>query len=501
MSSTIWLLDRSRVVDGRGFCKRARFNNYHLGPHGYGIAMKASKLPLMTGIAGHDGLAPILEWCRDHDDLIQQGLATGIQGDEVYLPVPREVVRAAVAGAQAKYWKAVEVRGFAYLRDDEAVQAVTREQCYLIEGLIWAWCLEVLPEVLRRGRIVEVEHDDTYVFGCTCGLGDGVGSQHDHEERDCQGLGLMCKPDFVLETRLTKELEYNEFKTTSMDSVTFRDKWEVAVQTFSATLDVERRWGKHVQSVYIHGLVKGKREGDYNSDTGKRDGTIRQNSPFVYGYRKPGTPPMEREEWAASYEYYDPIEGKNRKLGKAYRKVGVWELPDAIVPEGMTKGEFWATWMPSEARKKALVVLGPFSRQTQMVQHFLAECVGEEAGVQAGLWELYDAGAQILLDQKAEQSGDENADWWRLVWPDPRFQTLLDKLFPRSYECRRYGMRHRCQFEEVCFEKEGWQDPLGTGKFVLRRPHHRMELEQAVARGCLVPDAAEAEDAEEEPGW
>lgn len=490
MSSTLWLVDRSRIVDGRGFCQRARALGYHLGPNGYGIQKKAAKLPLMTGIAAHDGLAPILQWCAEHDDLIVRGFQTA--PPEGYLPVPTTVVRESVQCAQAKYWKTVEVCGFAYLSDNEEVRAVTREQNYLIEGMMWAWCLEVLPEVLRRARILEVEVDDTYVFDCTCGLGEGIGTKDDHEARDCGGSGLMCRPDFLAETRLTREIEYHEFKTTGMDSITFRDKWEVMIQMFAATLDAERRLGRHVQSIYVHGLIKGKREGEYNAGTGKRDGIIRQNSVFCYGYRKPANPPMEQEQWAATWEYFDTYEQKSKRLGKAFKKVGVWELPDHLLPAddpGMSRGEFWATWIPSEARRKNLIVLGPYSRQTQMVDHFLEEMKGEEARWQEGLWELYEV-AQML------QASAQTSDYWDAVWRHPQYQGMLDRLFPRSYECRRYGGRNRCQFEDICLEREGWADPVGSGLYIERRPHHAHELEQAIARGLLLPDEGSAEDVE-----
>ena len=58
--STLWYVDRSRIVDGRGFCNRARYLGYHSGPSGYGIQMKGTRVPLMTGIASHDGLAVVL---------------------------------------------------------------------------------------------------------------------------------------------------------------------------------------------------------------------------------------------------------------------------------------------------------------------------------------------------------------------------------------------------------------------------------------------------------
>lgn len=482
MSSVIWLLDRSRIVDGRGFCNRARLLGYHTGPNGYGITLKATKLPLMTGIATHDGFAPILEWCRDHPE-------------HITVP-PDEIIRAAVRGAQLKYWAVVEARGFAYLSDTEEVRGVTREQNYLIAGLIWAWCLEVLPEILTRGTILEVEVDDTYVVDCTCGLGDGIGTLTDHEARDCSGIGLMCRPDFLVDTRLTHEVEYHEFKTTSMDSITFRDKWEVMIQMFAATLDAERRLGRHVQSIYVHGLIKGKRGGDYNPDTGKYDGQVRQNSVFCYGYRKPGNPPMEQEEWAATYEYFDEYEQKNKRLPKAFKKTGVWEIPPELT-QGVETAEFWAKWIPNAARRKQLLVLGPFSRQTQMVEHFVDEMKGEEARWQAGLWQLYDLSQQILEEHRADQTADPEP-WWSRVWPDARFQALMDRLFPRSYECRRYGGRNRCVFEDPCLYREGWADPVGSGKFIERRPHHAAELAQAIARGLLLPEEGTGEEMEME---
>lgn len=489
MSNPIWLIDRSRIVDGRGFCERARLLGYHIGPNGYGITLKATKLPLMTGIAGHDGLAPILEWCRQHP---------------LHITVPPDpVIRDAVARAQAKYWAVVETRGFAYLEENEEVKAVTREQNYLIAGLIWAWCLEVLPEILQRAQILEVEVDDTYVFACTCGLGDGIGTKADHEARDCGGIGLMCRPDFLALTRLTQELEYHEFKTTGMDSSTWRDKWETMVQLFAATLDAERRLQKHVQSIYIHGLIKGKRGGEYNPETRKYDGATLQQSVFCYGYRKPGNPPMEQEEWAAAYEYWDQYEGKQKRLPKAFKRTGIWEIPDemlGVIPETgeyESRPEFWAKWMPSEARRKNLVVLGPFTRQSQMVEHFLQECAGEERRWQEGLWELHDAAMQILHETYGPEL-PEGPVWWEAVWPDPRFQAQMDRLFPRSYECRRYGKRNRCVMEDACLYREGWADPVGSGKFIERRPHHADELQQAIDRGLLLPEEGAGEEQEME---
>jgi len=497
MSSILWLIDRSRVADGRGFCLHSRVLNYHIGPHGYGIQMKGTRFPLATGTAYHAALATVLEWCQDHLQSIED-----TEGHLLNSPcVPSVVVRGAIQSAQSAYYQQVAARGFAYMADQPAIQQLLTEQNYLIEGLTWAWILEVLPEVLRRGRILEVEHDDTYVFGCTCGLSDGVGSKADHEARDCHGIGWMCKPDFILETWETRELEYHEFKGTGQDGPSFRDKWEVMIQMFAATLDAERRYGKPIQSIYVHGLLKGKRGQEYNPESGKYDvGPDRQNSIFCYAYRKPANPPMEREEWAAQYQWQELDEKSgqvvNRRLGKVWKKAPIWELPDGVLtPEVESKAEYWAKWLPSEVRRKQLVLLGPYSRQEIMVPGFLEECQGEEGRIQQGLWELYELGQTILGEAYPGDGGpstiaegvDSAAAWWEVVWPDPRFQSLLQRHFPRSYECRRFGLKYACQFEDVCFRREGWDQPIGSGKYILRRPHHAPELLQMQERGIPIP--------------
>ena len=69
-------------------------------------------------------------------------------------------------------------------------------------------------------------------------------------------------------------------------------------------------------------------------------------------------------------------------------------------------------------------------------------------------------------------------------------------LVPASYDWRRFGGgRNECEYVPLCFGLE--TDPLGSGKFVPRRPHHSGELEQAVARG-LLPEQAEAEESDDE---
>ena len=111
-----------------------------------------------------------------------------------------------------------------------------------------------------------------------------------------------------------------------------------------------------------------------------------------------------------------------------------------------------------------------------LVEAIQDHVAGEEARWQRVCWELY---------EKATEIGEG-------YWSDPVWMRLLNRLVPRSFECSRYGSKYPCAMTTICFQEEGWEDPLGSAKYVVRRPHHAPELEQAVARGVLVPEAGAA---------
>ncbi len=83
-------------------------------------------------------------------------------------------------------------------------------------------------------------------------------------------------------------------------------------------------------------LIKGRRESSYNFDTRQKDGPKTQQSPLCYGWRRPGQPPFEQTDWAATYDYQDS-EGKNRRLGKGYARTGIWHLTEDM-PEVAASG-------------------------------------------------------------------------------------------------------------------------------------------------------------------
>lgn len=464
--TTIWLTDRSRYETGLQFCQRARFLNYHFGPSGYGMTRKAQSIPLATGSLYHAGLAHILGWVKEYDKL-----------------PPDSIVRDAVDLTHAAYDRVVAIRGL--VDEGHRLDEVAAEQKALIEGFLWAFTLAFLPWLHAQCRLISVEHDDAKVVGCTCGLGDLIGGVEDHEGRDCEGIGFQFRLDLLTEYRERPGvLAYWEFKGTGQTGERFDTQWETSPQFPLGAVMEQERLGHPIQEAWVIGLIKGRREGDtYNPETKRREGDLRQQSVLCYGYHRPANPPMEEEDWQAEYEFKDEW-GKGHRLPKVYQKRGIWNLFTGDgVAHSVSPSEFWCKWMPPDLLAKQITLIGPLNISQVLAHDVIEELVAEEQRWKGILWSLY---------QALEANGFD--------WTSAGYQAELRRLVPRSWACRRYGKRHECQFAEVCFYKEGWQDPLGAGGYIVRRPHHAGELAQMAARG-LTPPEGWAEDEEETSGF
>jgi hypothetical protein len=462
VGTTIQLTDRTRYIQGLEFCPRARYLSTSWGPSGYGISRKAQSIPLATGSLYHAGLAHVLQYVKAHDQL-----------------PPDEVVREAVRLCDEGYDEVVAVRGL--VDEGHRLDEVAAEQKALVAGLIWAFTLSLLPWLHEQARLISVEHDDAKVLACTCGLGDLIGSLADHESRDCEGVGFQFRLDLVTEYRQRPGvLSYWEFKGTGATGERFESQWETSPQFPLGAVMEQERLGHPVSEAWVIGLIKGRREGDtWNAESRKREGDLRQQSVLCYGYHKPANPPLEPEDWQAEYESRDEW-GKGHRLPRSYQKRGVWELP---LPEGSVMGasEAWCKALPPEVLAKQIMLIGPLQVSPVLSQGVIEELVAEEARWKQIQYALYDA---------LEAAGFD--------WTAEGYQAELRRLVPRSWACRRYGKRHQCQFVPICFEHEGWGDPLGHG-YIQRRPHHAAEMQQLEARGLLPPEGW-AEDEEDGDG-
>lgn len=452
-------VDRSRFSLSWGRCQRARFLEYHSG-NGFGIRRKAQSLPLATGIHVHEMLEGLLR--------------VGQESREAY----REVIIAAAAN----YRKKVNASGVLQLaeevNEEEGVadlHALVEEQAALIEGLGWAAVKVMLPQLYSQYEVVSIEQEEEYVLGCSCGLGEGVGSGDQHEERECEGIVLMSRPDLLVRNKADRTLAYVEFKTAGdMNSFGWKDQWEGNVQLALGVVGAEKRLGEAVPNCFVLGFNKGWRKKGYNVEEKAYTGAKRQDSPFCYAYKKEANPPLWEEQWATSYDWVDE-NGKNRKLGKEWKKCPVWEGEFAGRPEGWTKLEYWVEGMGVEELEKQIQWVGPLPVARYLVSDLLEALTAEEKRWQERLFRIWEA------------QGDAHKDARK------NFHTALNVEVPQSWECLRYTKK--CQFLPICRKEEGWEAVIageGDGdKWVARRPHHAREEKMMKVLGIELPEENE----------
>lgn len=457
--------DRTRITTAMGRCKRLRYLEFHSGPSGYGVRPTGQSLPMTTGTYVHSALAEILK-------LIPTG-ATQWKLD-------RPAIRKIIATQVQRYRLLLKFRGFLDLEgDDSEVQYTILEQTSLTEGLVWGWLRMRLPLLLEEYVIILIESEETYVVGCSCGLGDGVGEPPDHEGRECGGILLMTRPDLVLQRRVDGVLVNTDFKTAGDMSVNWIAQWTDNVQLALGSQGTARRLGKEVPFACIHGLLKGaRRRSKMEGDLPRQyTGPKRQESLLCYGWYRRPNPPFQIEDWKYSFNYVDS-EGANRTLkGKGYEWVGVWDHFTLPSDTDFTVIEYWVESLPEEIIKDMFLVVGPLETPRHLLKHYIPGVVEEEKLVLENLWKLHDARAE---------HGE----------PSEGFTLALDRAFPQSRsECYRYN--NWCTMLKICNEQVGMEDPVGSGQYELRRPHHEPELREMLERGIEPPPEQDVEEVTE----
>lgn len=463
---TLWLTDRSRWKTGLSRCPRQRYLHNHFGPTGYGITTKAESVPLATGKYVHAGLEGFMRHLQQHDAL-----------PDVHL------TRALVVQVCEQYESRVEERGFRGMLQSDHTDETIQEQKVLISGLLWALRLKFLPWFHEQFRVVEVEQERLHLLSCACGAGSLPIDVH--LARGCEGRALMIRTDCLAQRRTSRSLAYFECKTTGWDSEAWAEQWETDPQLGLGTLDLAETYGAEVSELYILTLSKGARRRDKYDEVSQSSGRKRQLSPLCYGYVRPGNPPLQPEDWLPGYEWIDS-DGLVKRASRQHKKKGVWLLGESDWPTyqayhaqdpELGAAEFWVRNLPSSVLDKICFLLGPMNRQDHQILSVVRGMGAEEARWQTGLWELYE------LQQQH-------------VWGSEAVQYALDRLFPQSWNCRPYGKDHQCEFVPICHREVGWDQPLLTGRYVPRLPHHTPERDQAVARGLIAADAFE-EDGED----
>lgn len=438
--------DNSRQAD-EGDCPRKRYHKYH-SVTGFGIDRMALNLPTATGIHIHEPVQKVMEF------LLMGKKKTLNLADKT----TRAHVRLAIKQSLASY--AAEIEAAGSFRDNSADPEDTKfflvEQSNLVEGFTWAWLKVMLPTVLSEFEIIAVEKEESLVLGCgtspgTCGKGEKYGWE-DHAE-DCQAVVHQARPDMILRRKSDGVLTNHDLKTHKYVGDAEIQKYKISAQLNMGSLAAERRLKEPVPYSYIHAFEKGARKKAYTPETRDFSGRRQQQSHFCHVGWLPASPPTRRED-------------KFDVETKWYQRTPVWEMKGLVgKPPEMSNVEWLVEKLPLPDLQKRMYLIGPYERQPHMLKDRVIDIEHNEKRWQARLWDLF---------EDVEAGMD--------------YETALAKNVPATWNCLKYGSDYPCAFFDLC-SKNGVDpaNPLASGLYTLRTPHHVGELLQLRSSGVEQP--------------
>lgn len=486
----ILLTDRSRIVDYEE-CHRKRLLGYHfpiplkpgeqVRPGGTGIAPEHLNMYLHDGICTHHGLANML--LGNHIDYV-------------------------VTAALQQYWFEVNKRGLT-LEPGEDPAYVAKEQAALVEAMLRAYYITRLPELLKRFTVLEVEVEELWPLAdftipgrIVTDVPPGINA-HDpamksklvivKNEPDTRVIvGFQSRLDALLLDKETDDLYVQSYKTSKQwDNRTDKQNqhdMQGLSEIASVEIRLERLWhqihdgpvmppmnsGLHpelyrvlkeapqppkIQGVRMEYLLKGARKRKQGDESGPKI----QHSPLIRGWRNMGvTPGSDQFAWA--WDWKDEM-GKKRTLNwQHWKPFSVWEvIPGGVkqwVEEMLAPDAMGYSHIQPEAGsclEQQFVCPMPYMRQDDDMRNWYQQTKYQEAEV---------AKQVLLLLEAIQMEG----------WYSATVQTLLNHWFPQYR--RSCDWPDACEFTDVCFSVAIGKDPLGSGMFRARLPHHKPEEEQ-----------------------
>lgn len=452
MTAAATLTDRSRIITAQE-CPRRRYLAYHA--EGSGLTLKSQNIPLLTGTMVHRGLASLL------------------------LGEPIETVVADVVKA---YGESVAARGLD-VNATEDMASVATEQIALAEALLRVYHRAQLPKLLAEYEVLEVEVDSVYRIS------------------ESPAIDLMFRPDGLLRHKETNDLYVLSFKTASMYDGKRAEEGLMDMQGLSELAGTEARlsemWHRlfaadpqdvsaeelgctsalrdylasvgsapKVQGIKMEYLIKGLRKEDGDS------GRYIQWSHLIRGWWKHGITEADNE-FAWKYTFTKP-DGSSGRLGKGWERFNAWEMPFGIAGwiDMLASGSVQAGVVADDPIEAAIVAPVPYYRQASDVEDMLQQVIAQETRIANGL---------VILNTATT--------------PDER-RIDLNENFPQHR--RSCLWPSRCSFLDLCKDSNIAADPLASGLYIRRVPHHMPELQKFQAAGFVPVEALTAATAAED---
>lgn len=422
--------DRSRVLRNHT-CPRARWWEYEF-PTGNlinGVVSTKLDMNLLLGSTFHMGV---------------QSMLTGYELEES--------VKRAIYGNGAEWpgmWELLKNRGL-ILGENENVDYVTQEQVSLAEALIRAYWYAVLPDLLFRFNIVEVEQEHQGHFG---ELNWGMRADAVLMEKDSLDL-------YVLSLKTTKEYgkraeDSARHDMQGMSEVATIDQkleeWQELASNSRA--DLVPKWFidrmltgalPKCMGVTMQYALKGRRE-EYPKESGR----YTYNNALIRPWRKGED--LEGAHYAFKFEIEDELGSKHR-LGKGWNRINIWE--DMGVKEWIEKlaNEEIQGFPMGYALLRQLALPVDFFRHDEDIEEWAISTEAEEVEV----------ARKANLVRKA------------LVTNPKNYQRELAKNFPKH--TKSCDWPSKCIYQEICFGPTAYTfDPISSQIFTIREANHPTE--------------------------
>jgi hypothetical protein len=246
----------------------------------------------------------------------------------------------------------------------------------------------------------------------------------------------MVRCDAVLRRKIDRVLFILEFKSVASPSDGWIQQWEHNSQMLANTRAIETLLKEPVGGVLIEGIVKGRRAVDKAAMSPFRGSLIQQNV-LCYGYRT--------RDKTTGAEIYDLTWSARAE------KFATWEVMSI---------EKWLDHFTPADLEALFVLVPPIRPMTRDLERWERQTVAQERRIQE------DVGDVAAAVEAAAHYGDVDL-----------IDVALDEKFPQNHNnCYRY-FGHPCAFERLCFNQQVSDDPLGSGIYMVRRPHHDTELQ------------------------
>lgn len=275
-------------------------------------------------------------------------------------------------------------------------EALSKDYAALAEGLLRGFVKTIWPGWMKEYDVVETERLRSWEV------------EPNHIFR--------FKQDILLRAKVSGELVYPDYKTTSSDSPQWIASWTKSPQLHSSMYALEQGYGLTVNHAFVQGFYKGWKD--------KKNGRL--GSIFAKGWVNRQYP------MSPSYSY-------------TYKREKGWE-PFSTFDE-FDDLAYWVNNMPAEILAEQFPRTAPIYPRAEIGETYFRQQMYREREV---------AGA--LIDLASPPIVGLTVD------------DILDEYFPQDFHKCTPAYGFDCEFKDLCWTPWIEADPLGSGLFKQRTP-------------------------------